>query len=498
VPVIGRKRDRCIARIASTPDVLPARRRRLKARATLGQRGGWIVLSIGQYPLSVSSISPGGGSPSDIRSAMQSSFDLFALLLALAALFGYVNHRFLRLPLTVGLLVLGLAGAVAIIALNAAVPQLGLRPAIRHLLGQVNLPAALLNGFLSFLLFAGALEVDLGDLFARKWTILALATIGTILSTGLVGGALFGISAAFALGIPLAWCLVFGALISPTDPVAVLLVLKRVGIPRELQAIIAGESLFNDGVAVVLFTLTLSLATAGGHLAGPGAGLGRIAELFLLEAGGGGLLGLALGAIAFLMMRSIDDYHVELIISLALVTGTYSLAEHLGVSGPVAVVVAGILIGNQGMELAMSATTRANLETFWLLIDDILNALLFLLIGLEFVTLHLDRHAIFAMLAMIPIVLLLRWLSVALSALPLSRRLPARFGSFMVLTWGGLRGGLSVAMALSLPASAGKAPILTIAYGIVVFSIVVQGLSLEWVARHTLPHARAAAATEDV
>jgi CPA1 family monovalent cation:H+ antiporter len=426
---------------------------------------------------------------------MQSSFNLLALLLVLAALFGYLNHRFVGLPLTVGLLVLGLAGAVAVIAVDALVPQLALQSAIRHLLGQIDLPAALLNGFLSFLLFAGALEVDLGDLFARKWTILALATIGTVLSTGFIGGALAGVSAAFSLGIPLAWCLVFGALISPTDPVAVLLVLKRVGIARELQAIIAGESLFNDGVGVVLFTLTLSLATAGDQLAGPA----RIAELFFLQAGGGGLLGLALGGIAFLMMRSIDDYHVELIISLALVTGTYSLAGMLGVSGPVAVVVAGILIGNQGMELAMSATTRANIETFWLLVDDILNALLFLLIGLEFAALHLDRHAIFAMLAMIPIVLLLRWISVALSALPLSRRLPSRFGSFAVLTWGGLRGGLSVAMALSLPASAYKAPILTIAYGIVVFSIVAQGLSLEWVARRTLPHARpVAAAAEEV
>jgi CPA1 family monovalent cation:H+ antiporter len=426
---------------------------------------------------------------------MQSSFDLLALLLALAGLFGYLNHRFLRLPLTVGLLVLALAGSVAVIALDMAAPQLGLRPAIRRLLGQVDLPTALLNGFLSFLLFAGALEVDLGDLFARKWTILALATIGTILSTGLVAGALAGISAVFSLGLPLTWCLVFGALISPTDPVAVLLVLKRVGIPRELQAIIAGESLFNDGVGVVLFTLTLSLATAGSEgFADPR----RIAELFLWQAAGGGLLGLALGFIVFLLMRGIDDYTVELILSLALVTGTYSLARVIGTSGPVAVVVAGLLIGNQGMELAMSATTRTHLETFWLLVDDILNALLFLLIGLEFSALRLDRHALLAMLTMIPIVLALRWLSVAVSALPLSRRLPARFGSLAVLTWGGLRGGLSVAMALSLPAGAYRAPILTIAYGIVVFSIVVQGLSLEWVARRTLPHARAAAAAEDV
>ncbi|HJU15741.1 MAG TPA: sodium:proton antiporter [Stellaceae bacterium] len=422
---------------------------------------------------------------------MQSSFHLLALLLALAAVFGYLNHRFLRLPLTVGLLVLALLGSVAVIALDAAIPQLALRPAIRSMLAQVNLPAALLNGFLSFLLFAGALEVDLGDMIARKWTILALATIGTILSTGLIGGALYGIGRAFSLDIPLIWCLVFGALISPTDPVAVLLVLKRVGIPRELQAIISGESLFNDGIGVVLFTLMLSLAFAG---SGPLEGPWKIAEFFLMEAGGGALLGLALGGIAFLMMRSIDEYHVELIISLALVTVTYSLAGRLGVSGPVAVVVAGILIGNQGMELAMSATTRANLSTFWLLVDDILNALLFLLIGLEFTALHLQWSVILAMLTMIPVVLLLRWLSVAVSALPLSSRLPARFGSFVVLTWGGLRGGLSVAMALGLPGSPYKGPILTIAYGIVVFSIVIQGLSLEWVARRTLPHARACTA----
>lgn len=476
----------------------------------------WIVLSIGQYSVSTPAPArrglgcwngcalcvypPGprargiGASPETCQAAMQSSFDLLALLLVLAGVFGYLNHRFLRLPLTVGLLVLALLGAIAVIALDAAAPQLGLRPAIRHLLAEVNLPAALLNGFLSFLLFAGALQVDLRDLFARKWTILALATIGTVLSTGFVGGALAGVSAALSLDIPLAWCLVFGALISPTDPVAVLLVLRRVGIPRQLQAIVAGESLFNDGVGVVLFTLALPLASAPeGGLAGPL----RIAELFLWQAGGGGLLGLLLGTLAFLMMRSIDDYPVELIISLALVTGTYSLAGRLGVSGPVAVVVAGILIGNQGMELAMSATTRANIETFWLLIDNILNALLFLLIGLEFAALRLDLRAIAAMLAMIPTVLALRWVSVAVSALPLSRRLPARFGSLAVLTWGGLRGGLSVAMALSLPATPYKGPMLTIAYGIVVFSIVVQGLSLEWVARRTLPHARPVAAARD-
>jgi monovalent cation:H+ antiporter, CPA1 family len=414
---------------------------------------------------------------------VHSPFDLLALLLVLAAIFGYLNQRWFRLPLTVGLLLMALIGAVLLIAIGTAFPQLSLKPAIRNLLAAVNFPVALLNGFLSFLLFAGALEVDFAELFARKWTILALATVGTVLSTLLIAAALFGISTALAITIPLAWCLVFGALISPTDPVAVLLVLRRVGIPQSLQAVIAGESLFNDGIGVVLFSLLLSLAAGTGAVEhGPLS----IAGTFLLSALGGGLLGLGLGFGAFLMIRGVDDYNVELIISLALVTGTYSLAGILKVSGPVAVVVAGILMGNHGMERAMSETTRQHLKTFWLLVDDTLNALLFLLIGLEIAAIDLERHAIFAMLAMIPTVLLIRWLSVTASALPLNLSLPDWLGSSAVLTWGGLRGGISVAMALALPPGAHKAALLTIAYGIVVFSIVAQGLSLEWVARRTL------------
>ena len=426
---------------------------------------------------------------------MHSPFDLLALLLVLGAIFGYLNQRWLGLPLTVGLLLMALIGAVLLIAIGSAFPQLALKLAIRNLLAAVNFPVALLNGFLSFLLFAGALEVDFAELFARKWTILALATVGTVLSTILIAAALFGVSTAFGITIPMVWCLVFGALISPTDPVAVLLVLRRVGIPQSLQAVIAGESLFNDGIGVVLFSLLLSLATgAAGLEHGPLAIVGA----FLLSALGGGVLGLGLGFGAFLMIRDVDDYNVELIISLALVTGTYSLAGTLNVSGPVAVVVAGILIGNHGMQRAMSETTRQHLKTFWLLVDDTLNALLFLLIGFEIAAIDLERHAIFVMMAMIPAALLIRWLSVAASALPLSLRLQDRFGSFLVLTWGGLRGGISVAMALALPPVTYKAALLTIAYGIVVFSIVAQGLSLEWVARRTLsPPPRPVAAEED-
>ena len=424
---------------------------------------------------------------------MQSAFDLLALLLVLAAIFGYLNHRLLGLPLTVGLLLLALLSATVLIGVGAAFPNLGLKFAIRRLLAELNFPVALLDGFLAFLLFAGALEVDFEELFARKWTILALAILGTVLSTLLGAAALYAVAVVFAIGMPPAWCLVFGALISPTDPVAVLLVLRRVGIPQSLQAVIAGESLFNDGIGVVLFSLLLSLATGtGGQEHGPWA----VAATFLLSAVGGGVLGLALGYGAFLMIRGVDDYNVELIISLALVTGTYSLAGTLDVSGPVAVVVAGILIGNHGMQRAMSETTRQHLKTFWLLVDDTLNALLFLLIGLEIAAIDLEWHAIIATVAMIPVVLLVRWVSVTASALPLNLRLPDRFGSAVVLTWGGLRGGISVALALALPASPYKDALLTMACGIVVFSIVVQGLSLEWVARRSLPQGLMAAAAE--
>nr|WP_294524103.1 sodium:proton antiporter [uncultured Rhodopila sp.] len=414
---------------------------------------------------------------------MHSPFDLLALLLVLSAGLAYLNCRFMKLPMTVGLLVGAAAGTLILIALDALLPGLGLKPAIRDLIIRIDFPAALLDGFLAFLLFAGALQVNSADLLARKWTILALAILATVLSAGLTAAAMFAASRWLGLGVSFPWCLVFGALISPTDPVSVLDVLKRIGIPRGLQATVAGESLFNDGIGVVLFTLALSLATGDPiDRFGPAT----IASLFLLQAVGGGLLGLGFGYLTHLLVRRVDDYNVELIISLALASGTYSAAGLLGVSGPIAVVVAGIIIGNQGMDGAMGETTRQHLMTFWRLVEEILNALLFLTIGLEIASIDLDVRSIIAAVAMIPVALVIRWFSVAVSALPLNLRLPHRYGGLLVLTWGGLRGGLSVAMALSLPDGPNKGPILTVAYGIVVFSIVVQGLTLERVARGAL------------
>ena len=425
---------------------------------------------------------------------MESPFDLLAFLLLISAGLAYLNYRFLKLPLTVGLLVGAFVGSLVLIAVDQVAPNLGLKSAMRGLIVSIDFPTTLLKGFLAFLLFAGAMQVNSADLFARKWTILALAILGTIFSTMLNAAALLGISTLLHLGIPIAWCLVFGALISPTDPISVLDVLKRVGISKHLQATVAGESLFNDGVGVVLFTLMLSLASSNHDL---NFGAVQIGGEFLLEAVGGGFLGLALGYLAFLLIRRVDDYDVELIISLALASGTYSLAGILGVSGPIAVVVAGLLIGNYGVDRAMSELTRQNLLTFWRLVEEVLNALLFLLIGIEIASVELDIRNIIAMALMIPIVLMARWLSVTASALPLNLRVPHRFGSILILTWGGLRGGLSVAMALSLPDSAGKAPVLTSAYGVVVFSIVVQGLTLAPLARRLAAEGHVAGQTED-
>jgi CPA1 family monovalent cation:H+ antiporter len=414
---------------------------------------------------------------------MTSAFDLTALLLVLAAFLAYWNHRVLRLPMSVGLLVSAFGGTLLLLFADAVLPALGIKAAIRDLLAAVNFPSTLLRGLLAFLLFAGALEVEFAELIQRKWTILALAAVGTILSTVFVAAALWLLAALVGLPIPFTWCLVFGALISPTDPVAVLDVLHRVGMPKRIQVTVAGESLFNDGIGVVIFTLMLALAT--GNIE-PGLSAPAIVGLFLLNAIGGGLLGLGLGYVAFLLLRGVDDYNVELLISLALVTATYSIAGILSVSGPVAVVVAGILIGNYAMRVAMSEATCEHIRTFWRMIDQTLNAVLFLLIGLEIAAIDLTLPRLATMAAMIPLILLIRWGSASASALPLNLRLPNKFPALVILTWGALRGALSVAMALSLPESSWKDTILTVTYGIVVFSIVVQGLTLERVARAVL------------
>ena len=403
--------------------------------------------------------------------------DIIAVLLGLAAVFGYLNHRILKLPHTIGLVVIALAASATVLGFDYLWPAPGIGAAVRGGLASIDFHEALLRGFLSALLFAGAIHIDLSQLAERKWAIGLMATIGLLISTVLVAGGIWGVARFNGLNIPVLWALVFGALISPTDPVAVLSILKTVRMPPLLEAKIAGESLFNDGVGVVVFTIMLALAMSAG--AGTESlGALDVAELFALEAFGGAALGLAFGLIAFALLYSLDEHNLEIMITLALVTGAYAAALHLHVSGPIAVVVAGILIGNQGARFAMSEKTRTHLFEFWELTDEVLNSVLFLLIGLEvFVILPALDYAWLALSA-IPIVLVARLIAVSVPIGLLAIRKRFTFGAIRILTWGGLRGGISVALALSLPDGDYKEPILAATYAVVVFSIIVQGLTM--------------------
>ena len=414
-----------------------------------------------------------------------SIFNLVALLITLAAAFGYLNHRWLKLPHTIGLVVIALAVSIGILAVDGMFPQLGLEEAVRQALIDVDFEDTLMKGLLSFLLFAGALHVDLETLLSRRWAILTMATVGILLSTAIVAGLTFYGFEALGFEVPFAACLVFGALISPTDPVAVIGILKYVEVPETLKAKIAGESLFNDGVGVVLYTALVAYAFGGGEHGG--FSLAGAAELLLVEVVGGIGLGLGAGYLAYRAMRSINEHNLEVLITLALVMGTYALASQLHLSGPLAVVVAGLFIGNHGKRFAMSETTRDHVDTFWSLVDEMLNSLLFLAIGFEVVAITRTGQIMMAAVLAVPIVLVARWVSVAGPITLLGLRREFTQGAIPVLTWGGLRGGISVALALALPPSPFKPLLLATTYGVVLFSIIVQGLTIERVVRRVVP-----------
>ncbi len=406
-----------------------------------------------------------------------------ATLLGLAAIIGYINHRFLHLPRTIGLVLIAMAASLIALGIDALIPGWGVGPGFRAVLVDIDFSDTLMQGMLGFLLFAGALHVDLGHLAKRGWAIAALATGGLLVSTGIVGVGIWFVFNLTGLNIPLIYCLLFGALISPTDPVAVLGILKTVKVPASLEAKIAGESLFNDGVGVVIFVILLAMATSGGNA----LTLGDITFLFLREALGGAALGLAAGAVAFWALRSIDEYNLEVIITLALVTVTYEVAHMLHTSGPIAVVVSGLLIGNHGTRLAMSETTREHLTNFWTLIDEILNAVLFLLIGLEVIIISTTPSLMWVSLIAIPLVLGARFVAVAVPIGVFGLFRDFTKGAIPVLTWGGLRGGISVALALSLPNGDEKDAIVTVCYTVVVFSILVQGLTIGKLVQRVVP-----------
>ena len=411
-----------------------------------------------------------------------SPFDAAAILIVIAAVLGYLNHRYLRLATSVGLTIMGAVASLMVVGIDRLLPASDLAEQVTAFLAGIDFHATLMEGMLSFLLFAGALHVDWTEMRRGRWPILVLSTIGVLLSTLIVGGGFFALTQALGLSVPPIWCFVFGALISPTDPVAVMGVLKRAAVPPTLQATVAGESLFNDGVGVVVFSILLAAAIGVEPFS-----IGHAAEAFLIEAGGGIALGLAIGWVGFRAMRSIDEYNVELLISLAIVMGGYSFAQWLHVSGPVAMAVAGLLIGNAGVALAMSDTTRDHVLKFWALIDELLNAILFLLIGLEVIVISPDPRLLVAGAVAIPLVLAARAFAVGA---PLFAMRPINAMSRLTLptlVWGGLRGGISIALALSLPEGPARTIILAATYVIVLFSVIVQGGTIDRVVRCLSP-----------
>lgn len=409
------------------------------------------------------------------------AFDIASVLIGLAALMGYLNHRLLRLPPTIGVLALTLAGALLLFFFEWLAPSWHVSGRLAAFSGRIDFNVLLMRGMLGLLLFAGALHVGFQELLANRLMIAALATIGVALSTALVGASSWAVFHLLGLGIPLAVCLTFGAIVSPTDPIAVVGMLKRLRAPKDMEATIAGESLFNDGVGVVAF---LALASAAGLSSEPQlAQPTLIAWMLVRQTGGGVLLGLAAGYVAYRALKSIDHRELELLITLAAAMVIYTMSFPLEVSGPIAVVVAGLIIGHYGRKFAMSRRTVEHVNAFWGMMDDILNAVLFLLIGLEVLSTHLTRPAFIAAGAMIPIVLAARLVSVSLPVFLLKPLSPHSRGLIPVLTWGGLRGGLSVAMALSLPRIAVRDTLIGCTYGIVVFSILVQGMTMPRVLR---------------
>ncbi len=433
---------------------------------------------------------------------MLSLFEIAALLLVLSAGLSWINRAYLKLPHTIGLLVMALFASFILMAMQAFIPSLGLTATISGAIGQIDFNETLMKGMLGFLLFAGALHVDLAKLRDAKWAIGTMATFGVVLSTFIVGTGFWGLAKLFGLDVPFIWALVFGSLISPTDPVAVLSILKTVKMPKSLETKIAGESLFNDGVGVVVFTLILAIAVGSSgdgqalfdqfQLAGPimaatgsaSIGVLDVIELFVVDAIGGAILGGIAGWITNRMLARIDEHAIEILITLACVAGTYALAQRIDIlghhlSGPIAVVIAGLMIGNKGAQTAMSEHTRQYLFGFWEMIDEILNSVLFLLIGLEILVLGLvPEYALIGAVA-IPLVLIARLCAVYVPMKVIGTFKNFTKGAVPVLTWGGVRGGISVALALSLPDNEYKPLILTATYAVVVFSIIVQGLTIK-------------------
>lgn len=398
--------------------------------------------------------------------------EILTITIVLAAVFAYINHRVIKWPPTIGIMVLSLGTSIFLAVLGKFHPFLSDKAI--QLASSIDFRDVLMNFMLSFLLFAGAIHIDAAKLKKEALPVMLLSTLGILISTFLVGAMVWYLFVLFSLPIPFIYCLLFGALISPTDPIAVLAILKEAKIPSSLEVKISGESLFNDGVAVVVFITLLEASRSGAA----DISVLNVGKLFLQEAVGGLLFGAALGYIGYYALRSIDDYKVEVLITLAIVMGGYFIADHLHVSGPLAMVVAGIITGNKARNGALSDLSRDYLGKFWELIDEILNAILFLLIGLEMLIIKINIDVLIIGMISIALVLLARWISVFFPILLLRYKIKFEKHTVAILTWGGLRGGLSVALALSLTPDMHRDEFVLITYIIVVFSILIQGLTI--------------------
>ena len=416
-------------------------------------------------------------------------FEVGAFLIGLSALFGYINHRYLRAPHTIGLVLIALAASLAMLLVESLVPAANVDALIVHVLAGIDFHDTLVHGMLSFLLFAGALHVDLSALRERFRTIGLMATAGTLISTLLIGAGTWLLASWAGHPIPFVWALVFGALISPTDPVAVLALFRTVPVPPSLKVTLAGESLFNDGIGVVVFTVIIGVAVHGGE-----PSLVHIGELFAAEVLGGVVLGLIAGYACYRAMHRLEELNLQVLITLAVVMVCYAASIRLDASGPIAMVVAGLFVGNEGTKYAASERSRDHLRRFWSLLDEILNSVLFLLIGLEVLIIARSGFEYWMGLLVVPVVLAARWASVFLSIGALRRWEAHSRGSVVILTWGGLRGGIAVALALSLPLNDYRPFILNITYVVVLFSIIVQGLTVTRLIRRVVPATEARSA----
>lgn len=412
-------------------------------------------------------------------------FDVAALLLILAASFGLLNHHFVKLPFAIGMMVASMVASLLVLGIDVAAPASGIGGVVRETVVNIDFTEALLEGMLGFLLFAGALHTDLDSLKKEFGPIMALASIGLFISTAIVGVGSWYIFGLFGVEVSLIYCLVFGSLISPTDPVAVLGIMRAAGAPEEIEVKIVGESLFNDGFAVVLFSVLLGIAVGAGHGHG-GVGVASIMSLIGKEVVGGIGLGLGAGYVVYRGMSTLDEPNLEILMSVALVMGISFFAFRFHMSAPLGCVVAGILIGNRGRTMAMSERTRQDLDVVWSFIDETLNAVLFLLIGLEVFAIPFQGGNVGAALVLIPGALFARFIGVVIPMTAYQIRRTFRKGARRVLTWGGLKGGISIALAMSLPEFPGRDTVLTATYAVVVFSILAQGLTVGTVVRRVL------------